>query len=124
MSIGSTSCVWRSCRDRPGSARRPCSPAGIRWRRTGAWRQADVAAPDRLSLHRSGDYHQHFLDDLGNALEPVAPGFVEQIRMMPAPAPAPGSALPALLDGLDRLTQDCRAVPGRLRGGERSCHPP
>jgi len=57
-----------------------------------------------LSLHRSGHDHQHFLKDLGSALEPVAPGFAERIGMTKAPAlgEALPVLLPTLLDGLDR----------------------
>ncbi len=55
-----------------------------------------------LSLHRSGHDHRRFLADLANALEAAAPGFTERLRMMPAPAPALGGALPVLLDGLNR----------------------
>jgi ATP/maltotriose-dependent transcriptional regulator MalT len=53
-----------------------------------------------LSLHRSGHDHRHFLTDLGNVLEPAAPSFAEQLRMMKAPAL--GGALPVLLDGLEK----------------------
>ncbi|GEO42874.1 ATP/maltotriose-dependent transcriptional regulator MalT [Skermanella aerolata] len=53
-----------------------------------------------MSLHRSGHDYGHFLNDLGNALEPVAPGFAGHLRAMQAPALS--AALPALLSGLDR----------------------
>jgi ATP/maltotriose-dependent transcriptional regulator MalT len=58
-----------------------------------------------LSLHRCGHDHRHFLTDLAHALEPAAPGFAEQLRMMKTPAPALGSALPVLLDGLNRTAR-------------------
>lgn len=53
-----------------------------------------------LSLHRSGHDYLHFLNDLGNSLEHVAPGFAEHLKAMPAPALT--GAMPALLNALDR----------------------